>query len=434
MNSAIQTNPAATQTEQGEATEALAQVKTPSKASMGKRGHAFIVMGASGDLAKKSIYPALWQLFKKKCLPENLQVIGFARSKLTVDDLKEKTEETVLADSQKEQSKLDKFWAMNTYTPGSYNNASDAGAFSEALAALEKKYEFVDYTFYLALPPAVYMSVTNLIKENWMASSGRTKIAIEKPFGTDLASSNELDKHLTQRFEDSQICRIDHYLSLEMVQAILALRFANRIFCNVWNKDSISAVMITFKEDFGTMGRGGYFDKSGIIRDVMQNHMLQVMTLIAMEPPESSDEDVIKEEKAKLVRSIRPVRQDDIVIGQYVGNKDSSDPCERVGYTEDKTVPPSSRTATFATIVFHIDNERWKGVPFIMRAGKAVDEVKDEVRIQFKGISHALSQQFPEQKMDKNELVIQLKPTERISLRITGKTSWFQDGLGNSGT
>jgi len=216
-----------------------------------------------------------------------------------------------------------------------------------------------------------------------------------------------------------------------MVQAILALRFANRIFCNVWDKDSISAVMITFKEDFGTMGRGGYFDKSGIIRDVMQNHMLQVMTLIAMEAPENSDEDLIKREKAKLVRSIRQVSDEDIVIGQYVGNRDSKDPDERKGYTEDETVPDTSKTPTFATIVFHIDNERWEGVPFIMRAGKAVNEVKDEVRIQFNDISKVLSQQFPGQTMTKNELVIQLKPSERIALRITGKHPGFKMDLEN---
>ena len=267
-----------------EAPAAKKQKTTPED----NRGHILVVMGASGDLAKKSIYPALWDLFKSSRLPNNLHIVGFARSNLSVADVRERAKDFIeVGDSQEEKDLFEKFWTLNLYTPGSYDSAEKAKALTDAFEELDKKYQICDRTFYLALPPAVYQSVTDLIKKNWMTKTGRTKIAIEKPFGTDLESSNALDKHLMDRFKEEQICRVDHYLSLEMVQAIMAIRFTNKMFLSCWNNRSISSVMITFKEDFGTMGRGGYFDKSGIIRDVMQNHMLQILALIAMEKPET---------------------------------------------------------------------------------------------------------------------------------------------------
>ncbi len=386
----------------------------------GKKGHVLVVLGASGDLSSKSIYPALWHLYKKDKLPKDLYIIGYARSKLNVKDLRTKAEEYLkVEDSDKDKFK--DFWAINTYVPGSYDDASKATALTDAFEEVEKKHEEVDRTFYVALPPTVYKSVTDLIKQNWMAASGRTKIALEKPFGMDLNSSNSLDDHLTTRFKNEEVVRIDHYLNLEMVQAIMALRFTNRIFLDMWSNKHVKAVMITFKEDFGTMGRGGYFDKSGIIRDVMQNHLLQIMSLVAMEKPESSVDEDIRKEKAKLIRAIRPVVEEDIVVGQYIGNPQGKSEDAKSSYRDDEGVPKDSKTATFATIVFHIDNERWEGVPFIMRCGKATNEVKDEVRMQFKEINQKMASLFDKEPIERNELVIQIKPTEKIALRITGK-------------
>ncbi len=389
------------------------------------KGHVLVIMGASGDLAKKSIYPALWELYKTSKLPPNLHIIGFARSTLTVKDLRERSSDFLKLEStdkgSDESEKFRKFWSLQSYIPGSYDDIKKAKPLTDAFEEIEKKYKECDRTFYVALPPEVYKSVTELIKKNWMAKKGRTKIALEKPFGTDLESSDELDDHLKERFRDEEIVRIDHYLCLEMVQAILALRFTNRLFLNTWNNKHIASVLITFKEDFGTYGRSGYFEKAGIIRDVMQNHLMQILSLVAMEKPESSSDIDLRKEKARLIRAIRPVVNDDIVLGQYVGNELSQTEDKKRGYKDDEKVPNDSKTPTFATIAFHIDNDRWEGVPFIMRCGKATNEVKDEIRFEFKGINPAMGRLFKNEPIERNELVIQLKPKEKIALRITGK-------------
>ena len=396
----------------------------------GEKCHLVIVLGASGDLARKSIYPALWQLYKNGNLPKDTFIIGSARSKLTVKDIRQNCQNYISKeDTKEEMQKLEEFWSKNYYAPGSYTSAEDAKPLYDNMHELEKKFLQSDRTFYLALPPSVYKSVTNLIKENWMAPKGRTRIAIEKPFGRDLASSNQLDAHLSM-FQDEEITRVDHYLCLEMVQAILTLRFSNKLFSDVWNNKHVASVMITFKEDFGTWGRGGYFDNSGIVRDVMQNHLLQILALVAMERPLATGDDEIRHEKSRLVRAILPVKREDIVLGQYIGDKSAQEGSDAYfGYTEDDGVPNDSSTPTFAAIVFYINNERWDGIPFIMRCGKATNEVKDEVRIQFKSVDSGVQHLFSQDKLDRNELVIQLKPKERISLRLTTKEPGLDEDL-----
>ncbi len=389
------------------------------------QGPVLVVMGASGDLAKKSIYPSLWALFKASRLPEKLHIIGYARSKLTVQDLRQRTAEFIQV-REGEEDQLEKFWSINSYVPGSYDDPEKARDLTEALRLIDRSHSGrCDRLFYVALPPSVYESVTELIASHWKAdpAKGSTRVALEKPFGSDLETSERLDRHLAARFHEDEVVRIDHYLCLEMVQAIMALRFGNGIFQALWSNRHVESVLITFKEDFGTYGRSGYFDKSGIVRDVMQNHLLQVLALVAMEPPESSDDREVRDKKTRLIQQIRPVVAEDVVLGQYVGNPESKLEGERLGYKDDRDVPKDSKTPTFAAIAFHIDNERWAGVPFIMRCGKATNEVKDEVRIQFRQGDQRLASLFGggESTMGKNELVIQLKPSERISLRIRGK-------------
>lgn len=201
--------------------------------------------------------------------------------------------------------------------------------------------------------------------------SGWTRIIIEKPFGHDDVSSEALSNHLTSLFKEDQIFRIDHYLGKEMVQNLMALRFGNTVFGPTWNRNNIASVQITFKEPFGTQGRGGYFDKFGIIRDVMQNHLLQILSLIAMEKPASCHSDDIRNEKVKVLKNIRPVVNfEQVVLGQYVGDPEATNLEARLGYLDDPTVSPDSNTPTFAMVTLKINNERWDGIPFILKCGK----------------------------------------------------------------
>ena len=213
-----------------------------------------------------------------------------------------------------------------------------------------------------------------------MSPTGWTRVIVEKPFGKDSASSADLSDHLKKLFSEEQLYRIDHYLGKEMVQNLISLRFGNMIFGPTWNRDSIASVTITFKEPFGTQGRGGYFDEFGIIRDVMQNHLLQILCLAAMEKPVTTSPDDIRDEKVKVLKAIPSLSLSSCVLGQYSGDPDSDDPDARLGYLEDPTVPEGSSCPTFAAAVLKINNERWDGVPFMLKCGKALDERKAEVR------------------------------------------------------
>ncbi|KAH7307214.1 hypothetical protein KP509_22G049900 [Ceratopteris richardii] len=254
-----------------------------------------------------------------------------------------------------------------------------------------------------------------MIKKCCMNKRGWTRVVVEKPFGKDLASSEELSGQLGQLFTEEQIYRIDHYLGKEIVQNLLVMRFANRFFLPLWNRDNIDNVQIVFKEDFGTEGRGGYFDEYGIIRDIIQNHLLQVLCLVAMEKPVSLSPEHIRDEKVKVLRAIEPIKDDEVVLGQYDG------------YLNDPTVPKGSTTPTFATIVLRIHNERWDGVPFIMKAGKALDSRKAEIRVQFKDVPGDI---YRCQKQGRNEFVMRLQPSEAMYMKLTVK----QPGLEMSAT
>lgn len=216
-----------------------------------------------------------------------------------------------------------------------------------------------------------------------MSPSGWTRVIVEKPFGKDSASSADLSDHLQNLFTEEQLYRIDHYLGKEMVQNLISLRFGNMIFGPTWNRDSIASVTITFKEPFGTQGRGGYFDEFGIIRDVMQNHLLQILCLAAMEKPVSTSPDDIRDEKVKVLKAIPSLSLSSCVLGQYCGDQDSEDPDARLGYLDDPTVPEGSSCPTFAAAVLKINNERWDGVPFILKCGKALNERKAEVALSY---------------------------------------------------
>lgn len=380
-----------------------------------------VLLGASGDLAKKKIYPTFWQLYKNGFLPPHVVFVGYARSKMTVADLRKRAEPYMKV-KEDEKEKLEEFFKINHYVSGAYDSPAAFENLNTEITKLETTNE-CDRIFYLALPPSVFIPVTQMVKDHCESKTGWTRIVVEKPFGRDSDTSLVLSNHLSKLFTEDQIYRIDHYLGKEMVQNLMVLRFANRIFSPLWNRDNIKCVFVTFKEDIGTYGREGYYDDFGVIRDIMQNHIIQVLCLTAMEKPATKDADDIRNEKLKVLKCIKPLKLDDIVLGQYIGNSEM-DGDAKFGYADDKTVPAGSKTPTFACAAINICNERWDGVPFILKCGKALNEKKGEIRVQFKDVPGDI---FDGQTV-RNELVIRVQPDEAVYCKMmTKKPGMFID-------
>ncbi|XP_062151555.1 glucose-6-phosphate 1-dehydrogenase, cytoplasmic isoform [Alnus glutinosa] len=376
-----------------------------------------VVLGASGDLAKKKTFPALFHLFLQGFLhPDEVHIFGYARTKISDDELRNRIRGYLIKEKSASLEQLEnvsKFLQLIKYVSGSYDSKEGFRLLDKEILEHELSKKSVEGSyrrlFYFALPPSVYPSVCKMIKDYCMNKSdlgGWTRIVVEKPFGKDLASAEQLSSQIGELFDEPQIYRIDHYLGKELVQNLLVLRFANRFFLPLWNRDNIDNVQIVFREDFGTEGRGGYFDEYGIIRDIIQNHLLQVLCLVAMEKPVSLKPEHIRDEKVKVLQSVLPIKDEEVVLGQYEG------------YRDDPTVPDHSNTPTFATVVLRIHNERWEGVPFILKAGKALNSRKAEIRVQFKDVPGDI---FKCQKQGRNEFVIRLQPSEAMYMKLTVK-------------
>lgn len=372
-----------------------------------------VVFGASGDLAKKKTFPALFNLYAQGFLKsEHVHIFGYARSPLTDEGLRSRIKGYLkpTAVSPPGTDPVQDFLSLVSYVPGPYEGRDGYAKLQEEMLAYERvtsgETSPTRRLFYLALPPSVYPSVCKELRQYCMNSRGWTRVVVEKPFGKDSASAEKLSAELGALFSEDEIYRIDHYLGKEIVQNLLVMRFANQIFVPLWNRANIANVQIVFREDFGTEGRGGYFDEYGIIRDIIQNHLMQVLCLVAMERPVSVKPEDIRDEKVKVLKSIEPIRDEEVVLGQYEG------------YTDDPTVPKGSTTPTFATIVLRIKNERWDGVPFIIKAGKALDSRKAEIRVQFRDVPGDI---FSSGKHARNEFVMRLQPSEAMYMKLTVK-------------
>ena len=292
--------------------------------------------------------------------------MGYARTKMTRDEYLSRVRSSIKTPTKEMEEQLKDFEGLCTYVSGQYDKDEPFIELNQHLEDLEKGQTKQNRVFYMALPPSVFIPVSQHLKKHCYPKDGIARIIVEKPFGKDLASSRELQKALAPDWSEAEIFRIDHYLGKEMVKNILVLRFGNEFFGATWSRQHIDNVQISYKEPFGTEGRGGYFDEFGIVRDVMQNHLLQVLTLLAMERPISFSSEDVRDEKVRVLRGIPPIEPKDVIIGQYGKSLDGNKP----GYKEDDTVPQDSRCPTFCSLVAYIKNERWDGVPFIMKAGK----------------------------------------------------------------
>lgn len=386
----------------------------------GQAALSMVVVGASGDLAKKKIYPALFALYVEGHMPEHFTIWGFARSKMSQDEFREYIGTSLscrLTDKGRCENKFESFLDKCFYHPGQYSNRDDFAKLSEKMTEHEQGRQRADRVFYLSIPPSIFTAVAACASDAASSPTGYTRVIVEKPFGKDSESFRQLSADLYQHLTEDQMFRIDHYLGKELIENLTVLRFANLVFEPLWSRTFIRNVQVIFSEDFGTEGRGGYFDEYGIIRDVIQNHLLQIMSLFAMEPPVSLDAEDIRNEKVKVLRNMSPIKMEDVVIGQYRGRQGKQ------GYLDDKTVPSGSICPTFAAVACFIDNARWDGVPFLLKAGKALHSKRAEIRVQFRHVPGNLYKNRLGVDLDQttNELVIRIQPNESIFLKINNK-------------
>ena len=377
-----------------------------------------VIFGASGDLTHRKLIPALYNLYKIGRLSENFSVLGVARSDLNDETFREKMREALIHNEETTPETLDAFCSHLYYQAVNTSDAQDYGKLVPRLDELHDKYQTCGNTlYYMSTPPSLYGVIPECLAAHGLNTEeyGWKRIIVEKPFGYDEKTAQALDVQIHRFFEEHQIYRIDHYLGKETVQNLLVLRFSNGWFEPLWNRNFIDYVEITGAESIGVEERGGYYDGSGAMRDMFQNHLLQVLAMVAMEPPAIINANSMRDEVAKVMHSLRPLTAEDmehnLVLGQYTA-AEINGKMEK-GYLEEKGVPADSRTETYIALRCEIENWRWAGVPFYVRTGKRLPARVTEIVIHFKTTPHPVfSQNAPE-----NKLIIRIQPDEAISMR-----------------
>jgi glucose-6-phosphate 1-dehydrogenase len=393
-----------------------------------------VIFGASGDLTARKLIPALYHLCKEKQMPADFRIVGFARREKTDATWREELRQALDQFSRTkpvDEEVWKEFSSHIFYCEGDLTQVESYQKLEQRLSSFGKGPLRNNLLFYLATMPSQFGPAVEQLHRAGLIhkpnganhSEGWQRIVIEKPFGHDLESAHQLNRELTRYAAEQQVFRIDHYLGKETVQNIMMFRFSNSIFERLWNRESVDHVQITVSEDLGVGQRGGYYEEAGALRDMVQNHLLQVLSLIAMEPPVSLDAESIRDEKVKLLKSIRAITPEDvnrqIVRGQYfAGTVDGE---LRPGYRQESKVRPDSNTETYAALKLFIDNWRWSGVPFYLRTGKSLPVSASEVRIQFRPTPHVLFAAECGQNLDSNALALRLQPNEGIYLRFNGK-------------
>ncbi|QHV95012.1 glucose-6-phosphate dehydrogenase [Spirosoma endbachense] len=383
------------------------------------------IFGGSGDLNLRKLTPALYNLFIDKYLPEHFSVVGIGRSKYTDESFRERLLEGVNEFSRRKDGPWNEFAPSISYLQMDGGDAAAYSAISDFVEARKQEWgESPNVLFYLAVAPQLVPGIaTNLAKLELCGDKSHVRIVVEKPFGHDLKTAQELNTLLGGLFAEEQIYRIDHYLGKETVQNILALRFANSLFEPIWNRRYVEHIQITAAETVGLEGRGGYYEGSGALRDMIQNHLLQVLCMVATEAPISFDANEVRNKKVDVLNAIRRIQPDQVkdvaVRGQYGPGKVKDK--EMPGYREEEGVDPNSATETFAAIKLFVDNWRWEDVPFYLRTGKSMPEKTTVITVQFKP---APSYAFPGEatgSWEANRLVISIQPAMDIRLRFQAK-------------
>jgi glucose-6-phosphate 1-dehydrogenase len=387
-----------------------------------------VIFGATGDLSKRKLLPAIYNLAHEGALPERFNLIGVSRGDLSDDEFREQARSSIAEFSRREPDDkvLDGLVDRMRYVSGTFDDESMYDKLGSALDEYDEEagIEF-NRLFYLSTAPSFFPVIAESLGEHGLNRNegSEVRIIIEKPFGTDLESAKELNRRVLAYFDESQVFRIDHYLGKETVQNMLVLRFANMIFEPLWNRSYVDYVQITAAEDIGIGSRAGYYDQSGALRDLIQNHLLQLLMILTMEPPVSFTADEVRDEKVKILHSIPVPSKEDVpkiaVRAQY--GPGSSGGEEVGGYLDEADVPEDSRTETFAAVRLQIDNWRWAGVPFYLRTGKRLARKTTEIAVTLKPVPHLAFEQSGSLGVEPNHLILSVQPNEGVSLSLVAK-------------
>jgi glucose-6-phosphate 1-dehydrogenase len=394
-----------------------------------------VIFGATGDLTHRKLLPALYNLALEQPLPPQFSVVGVARRPFSNDDFRQQALDSINQFSRRRpvnQAVWETFSKGLYYHQSQFDDPEGYESLVELLKQIdEERGTLGNHIFYLATPPSFYPIIADHLSAAGLArrrraeddSKGYARIIVEKPFGHDLQSALALNKELNKAFSERQIYRIDHYLGKETVQNIMVLRFGNGIFEPIWNRRYVDNVQITVAETLGVEGRGDYYEEAGAMRDMVQNHMMQLLTLVGMEPPVNFDADAVRDEKVKVLRAIPPLMENEIaadtVRGQYGLGMIGGQPVK--GYCEEKNVAPASKTETFVALKLFIENWRWAGVPFYLRTGKRLAKRTTEIAIQFKRPPYMLFRGTGADQLQPNVLSLRIQPNEGISLFFEAK-------------
>jgi glucose-6-phosphate 1-dehydrogenase len=386
------------------------------------------IFGATGDLSKRKLLPAIYNLAHEGALPERFNLIGISRSDIGDDGFREIARESIQEFSRRtpDPKVLDSLIGRMHYIGSPFDNADGYEKLRGLFDQLDEEAGIAfNRLFYLSTAPEYFPVIAGMLGEKGLnrRDNAQVRIIIEKPFGTDLESALELNRRVLSAFDESQVFRIDHYLGKETVQNMLVLRFANALFEPLWNRSYIDNVQITAAEDIGIGTRAGYYDKSGALRDLIQNHMLQLLTLLSMEPPASLTANPVRDEKVKVLRAITPPSPGDVeaiaVRAQYgpgvVGGRDLP------GYLQEEGVPDESTTETYAAIKLKVNNWRWAGVPFYLRTGKRLARKTTEIAVTLKPVPHLAFQQEGSLGVQPNQLILAVQPNEGVALSLVAK-------------
>lgn len=387
----------------------------------------FAIFGAGGDLAKRKLLPALYNLYLDKLLPEKFTIVGLARD-CDIESFHGNMRGAIEEFSRqkiKDQKTWDEFASHIHFICAEFGDGQLYKDLAKFISDTEKSWDSeAVQVFYLSVPPTVVQTISeNLDKVHLSKDRKRARIVIEKPFGRDLASADELNKNLLHSWQERQVFRIDHYLGKETVQNLLAFRFGNALYEPIWNRQFIDHVQITVGEEVGVELRGGYYDHSGALRDMIQNHLLQLLCMVAMEPPVSFNADEVRNKKVDVLKAIRPLTPETVPLNAVRGQYGPGDVCgKRVpGYREEPGVDPHSQTETYAALKLLVDNWRWQDVPFYLRTGKRLEKRISQIIVSFRPVPHQMFPITAAETIEPNRMVINIQPEEEIILRFQAK-------------